>query len=258
MKIGIYQMNIVWEDKEQNLAKAEQGMITAVNNNADVLFMPEMSFTGFSMNTKKTAEDNNYTVDKMKQLCKKHNIAVGFGWVRNCGEKSANCYSVIDKNGELLSTYEKIHPFSYSGEDKYFQKGSQLTKYSINDFGFSTAICYDTRFPELFQGISKDKAVKAIVIPANWTARRSEHWKTLVRARAIENQVYIIAVNCVGNIGGTEYSGDSCVITPNGDIEEYLNGEQIYFSQLDYDIDTLRQQFPVKQDRQPQLYKQLL
>ena len=131
MKIGIYQMNIVWEDKEQNLAKAEQAMITAVNNNADVLFMPEMSFTGFSMNTKKTAEDNNYTVDKMKQLCKKHNIAVGFGWVRNCGEKSANCYSVIDKNGELLSTYEKIHPFSYAFTMSFTVEFSMIVSRSL-------------------------------------------------------------------------------------------------------------------------------
>ncbi len=251
-------MNIIWENKDKNIAKAENAMATAVENGTDILFMPEMSFTGFSMNTKKTAESNSYTIDKMKTLCKKYTIAVGFGWVKDCGEKAKNCYTVIDKNGKILSTYEKIHPFSYSGEDKYFEKGNQLTKYNVNGMDFSTVICYDARFPEIFQAISKDSDIKTIVIPANWSAERACHWKALTKARAIENQVYIIAINCVGSIGGTEYSGESCIITPDGEVEKYLYGEQLYFAQLDYDVEKLRQQFPVKQDRRIDLYKQLL
>lgn len=251
-------MNIIWEDKEKNIDKAEKAIATASENNVDILFMPEMSFTGFSMNIAKTAESNNYTIEKLKALCQKYGIAVGFGWVKSCGEKAKNCYSVIDKNGKIISTYEKIHPFSYSGEDKYFEKGNALTKYNINGVGFSTAICYDLRFPEIFQAISKDSDITAIVVPANWPAKRSNHWKTLAMARAIENQVYIIGVNCVGFIGGTEYRGESCVITPNGDVKEFLLNEQIYFTELDYDVKKLQENFPIKQDRRVQLYKNLL
>lgn len=252
-------MNIVWENKEENFIKAEKAVIEAVEKGAEVLFLPEMSFTGFSMNIGFTAENNNYTVNRIKSLCKKYNIAIGFGWTEKCGNKAKNCYTVLDKNAEELSTYVKIHPFSYGNEDKYFVKGTELSKYNINGIDFSTAICYDVRFPELFQGICKDESIKAVVIPANWPAKRAEHWKALVRARAIENQVYIIAVNCVGDIGKTEYSGDSCVISPNGDIKEYMgSSEGVCVAELVYDIDKLRKNFPVKQDRQVELYKKIL
>ena len=252
-------MNIVWENKEENFIKVEKAIIEAVQKGAEVLFLPEMSFTGFSMNTNFTAESDKYTISKMKTLCKKYSIGIGFGWVEKCGNKAKNCYTILDKNAEELSTYVKIHPFSYSNEDKYFEKGTELSKYNIDNIGFSTVICYDTRFPELFQGICKDENIKAVVIPANWPARRTEHWKTLVRARAIENQVYIIAVNCVGNIGGIEYSGDSYIIAPNGDVVEYIGSDEgICVAELNYDIDNLRKDFPIRQDRQIDLYKKIL
>jgi len=252
-------MNIAWENKENNLKNVENAVVQAAKNSADILFLPEMCLTGFSMNIGNTAENDFYTVNKMKNLCKIYNIALGFGWARTCGEKAENCYTVLDNNGNELSTYVKIHPFSYSNEDEFFQKGKFLTRYKINNTVFSTVICYDTRFPELFQGICKNQDVTAVVIPANWPAKRASHWRVLTKARAIENQVYILAVNCVGNIGGVEYSGDTCVINPNGEIIACCDStQQIIYADLDYDIDKLRNSFPVSADRQIELYKSIL
>ena len=252
-------MNIKWEDKEENFKKVEAVVKDAVNQNVQVLFLPEMTFTGFSMNIGVTAEGDRYTVEKMKSICKKHSIAVGFGWTEKCGDKAKNCYTVIDKSGNEIATYVKIHPFSYAKEDNYFIKGDKIITFEIDDIAFSCAICYDTRFPELFQAISKNEKVKAIVIPANWPAKRAEHWKTLVKARAIETQSYIIAVNCVGEIGGVSYTGDSCVIDPNGEITAIENGEEkLICAELDYDIENLRSNFPVRKDRQVGLYKSIL
>lgn len=259
MKIALFQMNIKWEDKETNFVKLEGAMKNAVKQGAQVLFLPEMSFTGFSMNINTTAEADKYTIKRVKSLCEKYSLAVGFGWAEKCDDKAKNCYTIIDKNGNELATYVKIHPFSYAGEDNYFIKGDKIITFEMDNIMFSCAICYDTRFPELFQAISKNKAIKAIVIPANWPAKRAEHWKTLTRARAIENQTYIIAVNCVGEIGGINYTGDSCVINPDGEIKAMANeGEELIVCELDYDVEKLRSMFPVKNDRQVDLYKSIL
>lgn len=259
MKIALFQMNIEWENKEANFAKLEGIIDSAVKQGARVLFLPEMSFTGFSMNIDITAEADSYTTERVKSLCKKYSVAVGFGWAEKCGDKAKNCYTIIDKNGNELATYVKIHPFSYAGEDNYFIKGDKIITFEIDDITLSCVICYDTRFPELFQAISKNEAVKAIVIPANWPAKRAEHWKALTKARAIENQTYIIAVNCVGEIGGVNYIGDSCVINPDGEIKAMANGsEQLIVCELDYDVEGLRSTFPVKKDRQIDLYKSIL
>ena len=114
-------------------------------------------------------------------------------------------------------------------------------------------ICYDLRFPELFRAVS-DK-VSAVIIPANWPAKRSKHWKTLLQARAIENQVYILAVNCQGDMNGQYYSGDSCIINPNGDILDSLSDcEGVIHFDLPDDVEQYRNSFPVLKDRRPKLY----
>lgn len=253
-------MNIIFEDKEGNFGKVRKAAEKAAYKGADVLFLPEMSFTGFSMNTELTAESDDLSRSFVKILCSEFGIAIGFGWVRKLKDKAENCYSVIDKNGTELSTYVKMHPFSYSGEDRYFSGGSSIAFYAVENIGFSTAVCYDMRFPELFSCICRDERVKAVVIPANWPAKRSEHWKILTRARAVENQVYIIAVNCVGEINGLYYSGNSCVIAPDGEILSYSeNKEELVFADIDGGTaDKLRKSFPVKNDRRTDLYKCLL
>lgn len=254
MKIALYQTNICWEDKEKNYIQLEERL--GGTKNIDLFLLPEMSFTGFSMNTEKTKENDFKTVNRMSDYAKKYHTAIGFGWVKDCGEKSENHYTIVDKEGNAISDYAKIHPFSFSGEDKKFQGGQKIDIFEFDGIMFSTFICYDLRFPEIFQIASKKAHV--ILVPANWPQKRSEHWKCLLRARAIENQVYIIAVNCIGEIGGLNYSGDSCVINPNGEVLiESFGKAGIIVYELDNDVLDFRSDFPIKKDRRENLYRSL-
>ncbi len=254
MKISLVQQFISWENKSKNLINAEKKIKQYANEGCDLVLFPEMSFTGFSMNTNVTGETDGYTVNLISKMAKNYGVSVGFGWVDNESSKSKNRYSIIDKKGDVVSSYVKIHPFSYSNEDKKFIGGNDLSIFRIDNIPFSTFICYDLRFPELFRAVA-DK-VHAIIIPACWPATRSSHWKSLLKARAIENQVYIFAVNCYGNIGGLYYSGDSCVINPNGEIIEILSDKEgeIVFDFLD-DVEIKRSSFPVFNDRRKDLYQ---
>lgn len=260
IKIALAQTAIVWEDKEQNYIVAGDRIKEAAARGADAVFFPEMSFTGFSMNTDATKEamegSGAQTVRYIKDLASRYGTTIGFGWVRDCGAKCENHYTVVDGSGNIISDYAKLHPFSYSGEDLKFQGGSALSNFLLNGIACSTFICYDLRFPEIFQAASKKAHV--IIVPANWPAKRSGHWQALLRARAIENQSYILGVNCTGDIGGVQYTGDSCVIDANGGIRAALHQEEgnIYF-ELEDDAGDLRREFPVKRDRREELYRRL-
>lgn len=256
IKIALAQMNIVWEDKAENYKKAEAFMKEAFGNGTEAIFFPEMSFTGFSMNTAATKETEYETVSCMKTLARQYQMYVGFGWVKDCGQKCENHYTIVDKEGNVISDYAKIHPFSYSGEDAKFQGGSAITHFRLKGTECSNFICYDLRFPEIFQQASKKAHV--MIVPANWPAKRREHWKTLLRARAIENQVYVLAINCVGEIGGLSYSGDSGVLNPNGDLLVSLSDKEgCLYCELPNDAEDFREAFPVKRDRREELYQAL-
>lgn len=256
MRVVLFQMNIIWEDKEANYEQVENKLKENANKEIDLFLLPEMSFTGYSMNTIATKEYNQKTISRMICNAKKYNVALGFGWVKACREKSENHYTIINRMGEIISDYVKIHPFSYAKENECFNGGSNIVTFSLNNIIFSTFICYDLRFPEVFQIASQSADV--ILMPANWPQKRNEHWKYLLRARAIENQVYIIAINCVGNINGIPYSGDSCIISPEGKLlAELSEQEGILEVELDNDVSIFREKFPVKQDRREELYNRL-
>lgn len=254
MRLAVCQMNIIWENKKENYKKAEQFCKKAKELGADLICFPEMSFTGFSMNTQKTAEKDNETVNLMKEYAKKYHLALGFGWTKKTEGKAENHYTVIDGE-KICGDYIKIHPFSYSGEDQYFQGGTKPCIIEVKGLKIGLTVCYDLRFPELYQYLS-EKA-ELILVPANWPKSRSMHWKILLQARAIENQSYIAGINCYGDIGQLYYSGDSCVFHPNGEcICGYLDKEELQICDIENDVKKYRNGFPVKQDRKPDLYKE--
>lgn len=252
MRLELCQTNILWENKTENIKRAEK---IISESKADIVLFPEMSFTGFSMNTALTGERDNFTLNKMSEFSLKYKKALAFGWVKNTEDLSENHYSFIE-NGRLLSDYVKIHPFSYSGEDKYFKGGNSVNVFEFMDLNFSSFICYDLRFPEIFRAVSEGADI--ITVAANWPSKRSEHWTTLLRARAIENQCYIIGINCVGDIGGIEYKGESCVISPDGTIIKSLSDkEDSIIVEIENDVKDYREIFPVHKDKRKELYKEL-
>ena len=264
MKIALGQLNISWENKDANLEKLKVCLKDLEKLKTDLFLLPEMSLTGFSMNTEKTKESRKETVCQMQKLAAQYHTAIGIGWVRDTGDFCENHYSIVSAEGELLD-YAKLHPFSYGEESLHFAGGSELPLCQYQGFRIGVQICYDLRFPEPFQILSKEADL--IVVPANWPASRREHWDTLLRARAIENQVYIAGVNCAGSMGGQYYSGDSVLYRPDGTkvpaerkiiFDDGKSPEEsIFLSDIDNNVTKFREAFPVKKDRREALYRKL-
>jgi predicted amidohydrolase len=234
MKIALIQLDIAWESKEANYKKAELFAKKASEEKCDVVVFPEMFNTGFSMNVSAIAEsENGETNLVLSEIAKKHGIYLiaGFPMKEQNEEKGRNIAVVYDRKGIRIAAYTKIHPFSFSGEDKYYIAGNDTVIFSIDSIPCSIFICYDLRFPEVFRKVTKN--VQAIFVIANWPASRKDHWETLLKARAIENQCFIIGVNRTGTDGnGIHYPGASHIFDPSGndilygnDKEEFLTGK---------------------------------
>lgn len=259
MRIMLCQTHIIWEDKEANIAKLVGFMQEAKRQAVDLVCLPEMSFTGFSMHTDLTRDMKPHeTVSRIRELAVKYETAVAFGYVtgvvpqdddRHVGQDSRayNHYGVVNAHGVLLEDYIKIHPFSYGGEDRYFEGGDRLSHFDFMGFHIGLAICYDLRFPEQFMALGE--VCDMILIGANWPAKRAGHWDALLRARAIENQCYVAGVNCYGDIGDNFYSGNSMLVGPDGTVfgEQREEGYAIY--ELENNVAEVRKTFPVKNDR---------
>lgn len=249
MKIALCQTDIRFEDKEYNLRRAEELIGRAAGEGTALALFPEMSFTGFSMNTDVTSDNSRDTENRMKELAKKYGINIGFGRVEKCDDNlSLNLYEIVDSNGEIILTYAKRHPFSYGGEGTVFKGGDTVKTCMIDGIPVSVQICFDLRFPGAFWKVACDTHL--MIVPANWPDRRVEQFKALLRARAIENQYYIIGLNCVGQQGKASYNGQSVVYNPKG--EELLScgdSEGIYYFEFEDDVDKAREKFPVLKDR---------
>ena len=262
MRVALAKTDMVWEDKKASIQKAEKMVSEAAKSKTDIIIFPEMSFTGFSMNLEKIGEkrDCSETVSCMSTLSKKYNIAIGFGWASlpdKKGGKGKNIFSVTDREGKLIAEYEKIHPFTYGGESRVYEGGEKLVSFSFKGHNISLFVCYDLRFPEVFQAAAKKSDVMFVI--AQWPETRSIHWQTLLRARAIETQSYIVGVNSFGVRDGLGYSGDSMAIDSIGNILGQLSGRE---GMLICDIDDraweLRNKFAIGKDRRENLYYRLL
>ena len=262
MKVALVSLNQSWENKVENKQKVGEtlALIAEHCTNTDLVVYPEMTLTGFTMESQKVKEDelSSETITFFKEQAKKYKVSIAFGVVLSKGEKATNNLVVVSEQG-VLATYAKIHPFSYAGENDYYQAGDELKKLTIGGATIGLTICYDLRFPELYQAYSKDCYV--ILNIANWPERRVSHWRALNKARAIENQVFMIAVNRIGTDGkGLQYVFSSHSVSHYG---EELKGTSISEEVVVYDLNLeevaqYRAEFPVKNDRKITLYKEIL
>ncbi|MBR0409637.1 MAG: carbon-nitrogen family hydrolase [Eubacterium sp.] len=266
IKAGLAQMDISWENVNDNKQRAEAFFEEAAGKNVDILVFPEMSLTGFSMDVEKITGDWEDQRDFFSQMSEKYSMAVAGGYAakRESGKsihanrpKFENHLTIFDRGDRILD-YIKIHPFSYGREAEFFTGGDRIVTAGWKDTAVGGFVCYDLRFPEVFQISSVESEV--IFVIANWPRSRISHWDILLQARAIENQCFVVGVNRTGSGGGLGYNGHSAVYSPRGDrLTELSEKELLITAALDEDeLREYRRKFPVKRDRRIELYKHFL
>lgn len=258
MRIAAAQMSIKYRDKEFNMKRAEE-MFEKAAGKADLTVFPEMSLTGFSMHTSEDGEDaaESKTLDFFARCAQKYSMAVCFGFIRTAGDKTCNSAVIMDKNGDFSQIYDKIHPFSGGREGEYYTGGSKVIWENIGNMTASPFICYDLRFPEIFQAASEKSGL--LIVIANWPQVRIHVAEPLLRARAIENQSYAVFVNTTGFSGKIQYSGGSCCFDPWGDpVFKAGDGEDLYIFEIDEKLpQAVRESFTMRPDRKNSLYVKL-
>ena len=245
----LIQTDLFWEDKKANLLMLEEKILN-LKDKTQIVVLPEMFSTGFSMLPNLFAETmQGYTIDWMKRIASTQKIILT-GSVMI--EEEGNYYNRLIwmmPNGQF-GYYDKRHCFAYANEDKHYTAGKTKTIAQVNGWKINLQICYDLRFP-VWVRQQKNNLYDAIIYVANWPERRSTAWKSLLVARAIENQCYVIAVNRVGKDGNDiEHSGDSMVINPLGEILYQKNNvEDIFTFTIDKNIvEEVRNKFPFWKD----------
>lgn len=249
MKAALLQYSPFWEDKEANKNKI-LSILQSQNEKFDLLILPEMSLTGFSMNANTLAESiNGETFRFFSELGIEKSIDVFVGIIEKSKSKPYNSLLHINNKGKLVKLYRKIHPFSFAKEHKYFNAGKKPAISKVKNFKVGLSICYDLRFPELYRKYAKKK-VHLIVDIANWPDTRIEHWRSLLKARAIENQCYVIGVNRVGRDIKLNYNGYSSIFDPMGqEILSVIDQEGLFISDIDKNfVNEVRKKLPFLED----------
>ncbi|WP_336514758.1 amidohydrolase [Pollutibacter soli] len=240
LTVSLVQTNLSWGDKAANLQMLEE-KIRGIAERTELVVLPEMFSTGFNMDAEGLAETmDGYSVEWMKKLSIEKRVILTGSLIIREGEDYFNRLIWMLPNGES-GHYDKRHCFSFAGEDEHYTPGERRFIASVKGWRINCCICYDLRFPvwsrQNFspQMVSPAAEYDILLYVANWPERRSLAWKTLLRARAIENQCYVIGVNRVGEDGnGIYHSGDSMVIDPLGEIlYEKAHAEEIHTIQLD-------------------------
>lgn len=261
MKYAIYQMDVIVADPVANRKKVRHWIEDlAVINKPDTILLPELWSTGYALHRlNELAEENgSITIPFLSNLAKKHQINIVGGSIANKKEKGVyNTSYIVNRAGELIYQYDKIHLVPMLDEPAFLQGGErQAEVFELDGITMGVVICYDLRFPELLRSLALQGA-EVIHVVAQWPSARKSHWKYLLHARAIENQCYMMAVNSSGTCNGTRFAGDSMIISPSG--EQNAIGPQEEEATIVSTIDLakageIRRNIPVFDSRVPSLY----
>ncbi|NTV49443.1 MAG: carbon-nitrogen family hydrolase [Geobacteraceae bacterium] len=249
------QFNVKQGDVDANLVYVREALRRVAEQGANLAVLPEMWSSGFAYrNLNELALRTAGIADELLLLSRELKLVIVGSMPEPNGDKVFNTIYVFD-NGVTAGVYRKIHLFSLLGEDRAFSGGDSwlLAETSIGKVG--VIICYDLRFPELSRRLAVEGA-QVICVPAQWPKPRQEHWRTLLRARAIENQLFVVSCNACGIIGKLDFFGMSMIIDPKGEVlAEASEGEVEIIAELDMQtmIDW-RAQIPCFNDRKPDCY----
>lgn len=259
MRVALVQMDIQLGDPTANRRRVEQ-LVREAARDADLVLLPEMWTTGYvlpELAGNLADRDGEPTGTLLSQLARECGVYLYGSVADQQGEKVYNHASVYGPDGTRLAVYDKIHLVPMMAEDRYLAPGRRLGLAGLNGVTAGLAICYDLRFPELFRSLALSGA-ELFLVTAEWPAARISHWRTLLTARAIENQAFVAACNRVGQDRENRFSGHSMIIDPWGSIlAEGGEGEEILRADLDLSqVAKIRRQIPVFRDRRPDLYRQ--
>jgi predicted amidohydrolase len=255
IKAAAIQFNVKQGDVDANLAYVREALHRAAAKGASLAVLPEMWSSGFAYrDLNRLALRTAGVVDELLLLSRELKLVVVGSMPEPNGDKVFNSIYVVD-NGVLAGIYRKIHLFSLLGEDRAFSGGDSwlLADTSIGKVG--VIICYDLRFPELSRRLAIEGA-QVLCVPAQWPKPRQEHWRTLLRARAIENQLFVVACNTCGTVGKLDFFGMSMIIDPKGELlAEAGESEGEIIAELDMQaMADWRAQIPCFSDRKPESY----
>ena len=249
MNVTLIQTELFWEDKEANINHFS-ALINEINEPTDIIVLPEMFATGFTMNAEKYFEImDGEIVNWMKEKSSAKNAAICGSLIIKENNKCYNRFVFVRPDG-VIFTYDKKHLFRMGEEHHHYSSGIQQMTIDYKGFKILPMVCYDIRFPVWLRRTKKLNYDLMIVV-ANWPERRAAHWKTLLQARAIENQSYVIGVNRIGNDGnGIYHAGDSSVINAKGEII-FQQSHQSFTKTFNINLDELiawRNTFPAIED----------
>lgn len=230
LKIALIQAKLVWEDHAANLAQF-QARIDQVPAGVKLIVLPEMFSTGFSMHPSRLAQTmDGPAVAWMLDRSRETQADIAGSLIIEVDGNYYNRLIWAKPDGSTVH-YDKKHLFRYAGEHEVYTPGDDHLLVVCHGWKIRPFICYDLRFPIWTRNL--ENAYDAAIFVANWPDRRAAHWKALLRARAIENQCYVIAVNRVGKDGnGHRYSGDTCVIDPTGRLTAGMSHEEAIVSEV--------------------------
>ncbi len=261
MKIAVFQMDLVAGNPQANRDKVEKWVQLIIMEQPDVLVLPELWTTAYTLPTLRQilGEDETDTEVFLQELAKKHHVHFVAGSI--AVEEDGHIYNralVINSAGETIYQYDKMHLVPMLDEHLYFTGGKERAAiFELDGHKMGLIICYDIRFPELMRSLALQGAETVFVL-AEWPSARASHWETLQKARAIENQVYIVSSNRVGTYDQVEFAGKSMVIDPWGEVlaEGSAENEETITANLRIEeVSRIRKEVPVFTSRRPELYE---
>jgi omega-amidase len=248
LKVTILQAYLFWENIDKNLQNISL-KLSAIREKTDLIVLPEMFSTGFTMNAADLAEDmDGKTMKWMKEKAKYFNAVITGSLIIKEKGKFYNRLIWMKPDG-TYQHYDKKHLFGMAGENKVYQAGNKKLMVELNGWKIMPAICYDLRFPVWLR--NSNDLYDLLLVVANWPEKRAHHWRTLIPARAIENQSYIIALNRVGHDGNEiYYSGDTTCIDPEGKVVYYKRDEEDLYTFTIYksEVEKTRSEMPFLND----------
>ena len=257
MRILALQYDIVWEDKAANHAVIVDQLESVPATGEELIVLPEMFDTGFSLEVERTAEDETGPSHQfLAELARQRGAHLLAGiTVRTNAGRVENQAVAFDPEGSVLARYAKIHPFTPGGETGPISPGDEIVTFPVGDFVVAPFICYDLRFPEIYR-IATGRGAHLLVTIANWPQVRKEHWPILLAARAIENQAFVFGLNRCGQDPNHTYAGESILYDPLGKPLGLADaGQNVMAGEINVkQVLALRRDFPTQSDTRPHLY----